>query len=409
MVSSTVLQVSGMSVQDPFVLDHNTTSNVNERMRGDVTHQFQRVSIKCHRLFGCNNGVGAEHAGIVELLSDSTSSVTSLASSPQLVLSPQQTADENTVGVDVREELAHMQMFVLKLPESANSASAVALYPWHRVSELEHSVGEPDDGVRTVLWHNNVTDVLKMMLTDIFDVDCVFRDQPSAQFDSQLNQLLTTKVNHHNSSAVLSRQQARNVASNSQPHSDGSLNDCEVSDSPLHPCHGRLPLVDACDIDDDVDTNDNNPRLYHSGCTAAKRHKPDHNVSNSDVISSLASSSRHLNDERHILLSVACSARSRLWVGRKKVRHQFLHFSDELKIQLEVSSAMRSKIAASDRPVIEFELAIIRHQQQSANELIIAVLPSKQTSKEFGCFIIYFISLLKKLVSTVTVEGPIVL
>ena len=413
MVSSNLLQVSVMSVQDPFVLDHNTASNVNERFRCDVVREFERASAQCRNLSTCSDGISAEHAGIVKLLADSTSSVSSPASSPQLVLSPQQTPDENAAGVDVHEALARMQLFLVRLRQSAESAAPPAQ---HKVAGLEHSIGEPeygaDDSVESISWHRSVTDVVKLMLTDIFDVDCVSRDQPTAQFDSLLSQLLTSKVKHHSSSSAPSRQQASNFQLDSQPHPTGSLKDCMTNVGRLDSCRKHLLTADDCDVDEDDgnDTSDNDPGQHRLGSTAAKRHKPDDISSDSDVNGSSASSGRHwsvADAERCVLLSVECSARSRLWVGRKKVRRQFLHFPDELKRQLEVSSALRSELPASDRAIIEFELAAI--QRQSADEMLVAVLPSEKTSKEFGCFIMFFISLLQKLVDTVAVEGPVVL
>ena len=393
-----------MSVQDPFVLDHNTTSNVNERFRCDIMREFRRASTQCHSLSACSDGISAEHAGIIELLSDSTSSVSSAVSSPQVVLSPQQTPDENAAGA---KELAHMQLFVLRCRESVTSTTLVAPHPWHRVAELEHSVGEPecwaDDGIGTISWCHNVTDVVKLMLSDIFDVECVSRDRPTAEFDSQLSQLL--KVKRRNSSSMLGRQQVNNMA-DSQPHSAGPVDDRVTDDSELHPCRKHLLPVDGRDIDEDADGGSS------SGETPVKRYKSDDSTSDVDVISGSAGSSRRLDlasTDRHVLLSAECSARSRLWVGRKKVRRQFMHFSDELKRQLEVSSALRSEVSASDHTIIEFELAVIGHQRHSADELLVAVLPSKKTSKEFGCFVMFFVSLLQKLVNTVTIEGPLVL
>jgi len=393
-----------MSVQDPFVLDHNTTSNVTERFRCDIIREFQRASTQCHKLSACSDSFSSEHAWIVGLLSDSASSVSSALSSPQVALGPQQMPDENTV---IAEELAHMQLFVLRLQESANFATAVVPpHPRKTEAELEHSVEEPeyrtDDDIGTVSWHRKVTDVVKLMLSDIFDVECVSRNQPNAQFDLQLNQLL--KVKCHNSSLVQSRQQGSGMVLHSQPHYARSLDDCVPKDGQLHPCRKHLLSVD--DYGNEEDAEDGSSL----GGTPAKRHRPDDNVSDVDVISSSASSSQPVHlAKQHVLLSTECSARSRLWVGRKKVRRQFMHFSDELKRQMEVSAALRNELSVSDHAIIEFELEMIGHQQQGANEMIVAVLPSKKTSKEFGCFIMFFISLLQKLVNTVTIEGPLVL
>jgi len=388
-VSGNVLQVSVMSVQDPFVLDHNTTSNVSERMRCDIAREFQRASTQCRNLIGCDDSIGAEHAGIVDLLSDSTSSsVGSPAGSLQLALNSPQTTDENATSVN---ETAAIQLFVLRAKQSAKLAAAD---PQHRLAEPEHSVAEQHceavDGTGSVSWHSAVVDIIKLMLSDIFDVDCVSRDRPSDQFDSQLSQLLTAGA-------------GRDVA--------GQACDVTGRDSATaHSPRKRLLPHDQCD--DDIYASDNDPSPHRAETSAAKRYRPTNSASDDDVTGSSTNSGQRLNvtdSDRHVMLSVDCSARSRLWVGRKKVRRQFLHFSDELKRQLEVSSVLRSKLPKSDQAILEFEMAVIGLQRQSVDELLVAVIPSKETSKEFGCFITFFISLLQKLVSTISVEGPVVL
>jgi len=413
--SVNVSQVTVMCVQDPFVLDHNTTSNVSERLRSEIQREFQRACSRCRNFIGCDDIVNAEHAGIVELLSDDpASSVSSPAPSLQLALSPQQTTDENVASVNVPEETAHIQLFCLRLQDIAKPATAAATVPGHRVAETEHRV---NDAVGTVSWYCTVVDIVKLMLADIFDMECVSRDQPSEQFDFQLNELLTARASHDRSSSVPSWQKVCNLTlvggQDSQPSSARSTSS---NDGQLYPLRKHLLPEDSCDIGVDMgnggDASGSDSSQQHSGRTATKRHKASDSISDGNMSGGSAGSIHQLtvaNSEQRILLSLDCSARSRLWVGRKKVRRQFLHFSDELKIQLEVSSALRKEIAKSDHTILEFELAIVRPLCQSNDELMLAVMPSMKTSKEFGCFITFFISLMQKLVSNITVKGPVIL
>jgi len=374
-----------MSVQDPFVLNHNTTSNVNERMHGDIEREFRRASIQCRNLVDI---VDAQHAGIVELLS-----------------SPSQTADENTGNVGVHEETAHFQSFLLRLKDPA-IATAVDLV--HGAVETEHRV---NDAVGTVSWHRNVVGAVVMMLADIFDVDCVIRDQPSEQFDVQLSRLSSAEADRGGSSSVLRQQLVGNLAEggqNSQLPVTGSaaLTDNVADDSQLNPHHKRQLHEAGCNADEDTDGCSDGD-LSH-GRNTAKRHKTSDSTSDGGI-DGISRQTSGGDSVRHILLSVDCSARSRLWVGRKKVRRQFMHIADELKRQLEVSSALRNEVTKSDHAILEFELAVVRPRQQNSDELVLAVLPSKKTSKEFGCFITFFVSLIQKLINNITIEGPVML
>ena len=128
-----------MSVQDPFVLDHNTTSNISERLRCDITREFQRANDHCRNLIGCSDSINTEHAGIVELLSDSTSSAGSPTVDRQLALSPQLTTDDNVTSVDVPEESARVQLFVIRFQDSTKAVTTPTTVQGHGLAELEHS------------------------------------------------------------------------------------------------------------------------------------------------------------------------------------------------------------------------------------------------------------------------------
>jgi len=175
----------------------------------------------------------------------------------------------------------------------------------------------------------------------------------------------------------------------------------------------KHPLaLDDRDIDGVAAGTDDSRRHQVAG-PAAKRCKPDASRLDVDAGNAAAAAScrRHLNvgddeDKRRVLLSVECSARCRVWVGRKKVRRQLLHLSDELERQLAVTAALSGEMTASDEAVVEFELAVM---VDSADRLLAAMLPTRTTSKEFGCFVMFFISLLQKLIDSVAVEGPVVL
>jgi len=400
-----------LSVQDPFVLDHNTTSNVNERLRCDITREFQRADDHCRSLIGCGDLVDTEHAGIVPLLSDSTSSVGSPAASLQLALSPQLTT--NVASTELHEESAHIQLFVLRFQDSSKPATAATSVLGHGPTEPEHRVSEPDHrisaDVGTVSHYHDVVSVVKLMLADIFDVECVSREQPSEQFDIQLGQLLTIKSDRHGSNPAQSQEKVCNLPTNSLPPSATAY----ISDDSRLSSPRKRPLPeDSGDTDGDSDTgndkSDNDSSLHHSQMTAAKWPRSGDSTSEGNVRGISDSEQPNVpNIGRHILLSVDCSARSRLWVSRKKVRRQFRHFSDELEIQRKVSAALRNEVTKSEDAILDFELAIVHPVNRSDDELFLAVLQTKKTSKEFGCFITFFISLVQKLVNNIAVEGPI--
>ena len=402
-----VSQVSAvMSVQDPFVLDHNTTSNVTERFRADVARELQRASAHCRCHLLCTLDGDAEHAGIVALLSDSGSAVDSgTASSPQLVVSASSQAADDAAA-------AHMQLFVLKHRQRSRAGSATQVVP--RASrrgaavELGESDGgavDDDDGVAVSSWHRGVVDTVKLMLSDVLRVESVPRERPTLQFDSHLRRLLAALARCSSSSSSLvapSQTQVSNVTSHMQPPYTASVRDCTTK----HPL-----AVDDRDIDGVAAGTDGSRRHQLAG-PAAKRCKADASRLDVDAGNAAAASSRrHLNvgddeDKRRVLLSVECSARCRVWVGRKKVRRQLLHLSDELERQRAVTAALSGEMTASDEAVVEFELAVI---VDSADRLLAAMLPTRTTSKEFGCFVMFFVSLLQKLIDSVAVEGPVVL
>jgi len=399
-----------MSVQDPFVLDHNTTSNVTERFRADVAREFQRASTHCRRRLLCTLDGDAEHAGIdgeeehagiVALLSDSGSAVDSgTASSPQLVVSASSQAADDTVA-------AHMQLFVLKHRQRSRGGSATQVVPRAprrgaavELGESDGGAVDDDGGVAVSSWHRGVVDTVKLMLSDVLRVESVPRERPTLQFDSHLRRVLTALARRSSTSSSLvapSQTQVSNVTSEMQPPHTASVRDCTTK----HPL-----AVDDRDIDGVAAGTDDSRRHQVAG-PAAKRCKPD--ASRLDVdAGNAASCRRHLNDEdkRRVLLSVECSSRCRVWVGRKKVRRQFVHLSDELDRQRAVTTALSGEVTASDDAVVEFELAVM---VDSADRLLAAMLPTRTTSKEFGCFVMFFISLLQKLVDSVAVEGPVVL
>lgn len=381
-----------MSVQDPFVLDHNTTSNVSERLRGDIVYEFQRASALCCNLIDYSDSIDNEHSGIAELLSDTVSSVSSLAPSLQLALSPSQRTDDNVASnSEACKETGYIQLFMLMLQDSVTKLST-ATAEHLGVTETQRRVM---DAAWTVSWHENVVGTMKVMLADIFDMECVCRDQPSKQFDTRLNQLLNEKANRGCSGSVLSGQQVGCGTSDGGKDSPRStaVNDCITDDS----AHCKRRLLEARCNNSEQNTED---------LSAAKRPKTSNGRVNYNLTDS-GQQSTIAGNAQHILLSLDCSALSRLWVSRKKVRRRFMHFSSELKIQLEVSAALRKEIVKSDSPILEFELAVIRPVQQSSDELILAVLPSVKTSKEFGCFITFFVSLVQKLINNVTIEGPV--
>jgi len=383
-----------LSVQDPFKLDHNTTSNVSERLRCDIAREFQCADDHCRRLIGGGDCIDAEHAGIVKLLSDSTLSAGSVAASLQQALSPQLTTDDNVASTDVPKEYAHVQLFVLKFQDSSKPAATATTVLGHGSAELEHRVSEPEHrvggNVGTVSRYHEVVGILKLMLADIFDMECAFRDQPSEQFDVQLRRLLTVLADHDSIAPSQSNVKVCNVTMNCLPLSAGArLSD----DSRLLPNRKRPLPEDSDDNDGDSDTGND---------------KSGNDSSELNVRGIIDGEQPNVpNTGQQILLSVNCSARSRLWVGRKKIRRQFMHFADELKSQLEVSSALREEIVKSEDAILDFELAVVHPPYPSDDKLMLAVLPTKKTSKEFGCFITFFISLIQKLVNNITIEGLI--
>lgn len=324
--------------------------------------------------------------------------MSSPAGSVHSALSPQLTSAENALSANVSEESARMQMFVLRFQTSITAAATTrADEVRRRATEEKHKVAE---GLGAMTQCNDVVGMVKLMLVDIFDVNCVYRnDGPSGQFDSQLSQLLISKSNHDADSSV-----PCNLTDTSPPLSARSY---AVDSIQLPSEHKHLLVENRGYTDDDDDNSDNESSQRRS--QSAKRHKANDGTSN--AISSISSSQQLDVDDnsRCILLSIDCSARSRLWVGRKKVRRQFLHFSNELKRQLEVSSALKKDVTKCKDAILEFELAIIRPASSRGNDqLLLAVLPSNKTSKEFGCFITYFISLVQKLVNNVAIEGPLI-
>ena len=400
--------MTSLSVQDPFKLDHNTTSNVSERLRCDITREFQCADDHCRSLIGGGDRIDAEHAGIVRLLSDSTPSAGSVAASLQQALSPQLTTDDNVASTDVPKEYADVQLFVLKFQDTSKPATAASssLSGWfgrvlvgrvlgHGSAEPEHMVSEPEhrvgDNVGTVSRYHDVVGILKLMLADIFDVECAFRDQPSEQFDVQLGRLLTVVADRDSSAPSQSKVKVCNVTMNCVPLSAGAR---MSDDSRPLPNRKRPRPEDSDDNDGDSDTGND-----QSG----------NDSSELNVRGIIDSEQPNVpNTGQQILLSVDCSARSRLWVGRKKIRRQFMHFADELKRQLEVSSALREEIVTSEDAILDFELAVVHPPYPSDNKLMLAVMPTKKTSKEFGgCFMMFFISLIQKLVNNITIEGPI--
>lgn len=365
-------------MQDPFVLNHNTTSNVSERSRSDIVREFLLADDHCRYLIGCSESINTEHSGIVKLLSGSTSSVGSPALSPAI---------ENKASGS--EDTARIQLFVLKFLNSSTPAAAV---PGPSVAELEHgAIGS----VRADSQYDDAVDTVKLMLADIFDMDCTPRDQPSEQFDFQLSQLLIEKSDRDFSRLVQSQQCNLPVESPSN-----SAGPCVADDNQLPSDRKHLQSEDSGNSDEDSDTSDNDSSRQHAGRSPAKRHKSIANTSDDSKQPSAA------NSGRRILLSVDCSARSRLWVGRKKVHRQCMHFSSELQKQLEVSSVLKNQLTKTDDTILDFELAIVRPPYRSDNELLFAVLPSKKTSREFGCFITFFMSLIQKLVKKIAIEGP---
>ena len=401
-----LLQVSGISVQDPFVLDHNTTSNVSQRFQRDILREeFRRAAAQTRNLVDSGGNIDAQHAGIVDLLVLETSSVGS--PSTKKWCSPQQSKPANPS--DVAEDEPHVQLFTVRRQDSAKPTTAAASSARHSEAVRERRVEE--SGAR---WQCSLADVLKRMLTDVFDMDCVFGNRPSKPLFRRLCHVLRLKATRKISVAVPDPSQSRRLALDGRPPVAGSQNDCSTSDSQCQPDRKRRQrpvgegsrdgIAEGGHSVDQVDLRNSSTKRPRLG---------DVRSDGAYVDGGLLSSGGQVSDasnrgRRPVLLWAQCSARSRLWVGRKKVRRQFTHLPDELQRQLGISSAMRNDVEKQKKAILEFEVAVVRRRPKpDGDDVALALLPSATTSKEFGCFITYFVSLLPKLVDGIKIDGPV--
>lgn len=409
-----------MCVQDPFVLDHNTASNVNEKLSTHIRHQFQLAASRCN------------HSNFTHFdLSDPSDS--DLCRGLAYLLSP---AAYNVSDIDLNDFQSALDSPARPIA-SDNHHLVQSMLITFCLSKLScnsscRQAAAADDGetggvvaIRDA-WVRQVVAITRSTLVEILGISCTTIDQPTDELLAHLGGIQSLTVNKTTDELLAKRHEVADDCrrNDSEPltHIDAinsslttvstqeqfvgikrSLS-CDDHDAPLKrikadgDCNGKqLNCGDIVEnlltpVDKDV------PSSKSAGLSA-----------NAGVISELMPKSLPINSnclpDYDFLFVARCSVSLRLWEGRKKIRQQLTHIADHYKRELEVTKVLRSKlsqtVSQTSSPIMDFEVVVYR-EMNNKDTVAIAMCPAKHTPPKsasvFKTFSICYKALLMKLV-----------
>jgi hypothetical protein len=430
--------LKSLSVQDPFVLDHNTTSNVNDKTLDRMIQCLQQTADRCT----CQhfNDFTLKPSGLTYLLSP----------------------------VTVQQRLLSRSLSML--PDSHNSTTHMFSVNF----DLATVSADSDVSVAQHLWSVNVAAMLRAILVDILDFCCLTRSQPTDELKHELANFGHVLLPHSALLSYISSPSQNTVQSPTIHNATSSHNAAETlsykattTTSPFEPpmscmllsvsadkiCstksstsaelspHAacttkRLPI--GCHDDDGsndakrsrltnvsdefVDRSSNEFRGHCSAVsdddiTLTTGHSASCTDTSSFICSSPVSDSSISQSQNALLLFCAdCSSVQRLWINRKKLRRKMASlYSHEYQREVEISKALKATASLveceasslssgpSPAPVIQFEIAVFSDLSNKSVRTILR--PREAMTKEFPCFFIFFKSLALKLIDRCVLSG----
>lgn len=411
------LQISSMCIQDPFVLDHNTASNVNEKQSIYICSQFQLAASRCRLTdftsFGGGADTSCQSPGLLLLMSSAPSIIEAPANNNEAV-------KQTSTGPVVQSVSVTFSLSKLATDSSCRQAGDL-------------------DAVRDA-WCRDVASITRATLIEIMGMTCITRDCPSSTLLSHVTGGRSEAATQDcRVDRVKKQSESRDVQDVGVGKTTGVVNKRVLSyDSTTdgrvnvtgdetavkrHKADDCLVGSDASELNpmrnygDDVESQYVNDEQTVTSCESSNNisvvddHKPlniacDSQLLCADGMSQCCSagsrnSGEHLPDVEY-LFAADCSASCRLWSGRKKVRQQLTHYAHEYLREVEVTKMLKSKMpepaSSTQLPILTFEIVVVRRPVVAIDTVTIAMCPTRNTFAEFSCFVMYFKSLLVKLI-----------
>jgi len=360
-----------MCIQDPFVLSHNTSSNVTDKQAVHIIKQFHLAAVRCrhssfttftHVLDNSSSDCSQENTeadrGLVYLLS-----LGPITPNPISVSSSTSDATKRSqLEPAVQSFSVKFSMSKLATDSSCREAGNI-------------------DAVRNA-WCADVNAVIRSVLVEVLDFTCTTRSKPSLRLQAACH-LQDTFSSSYLSSHKSAADAGQRVLTKRTLVCDG---DTYMRDTG----NKRLKADSDCRNDDNVSERDSTSMNCLTQVTSIS--------SAHDVVSS---SNGSPSSATEYIFCADCSTSRRLWFGRKKIRHQLFHVTQQYEREVLVTKALKANLPQSSSqlpPILEFEIVIFCHPTVTMDTITIAMLPTRETVSEFSCFVLFFKSCIMKLV-----------
>ena len=396
-------QINVVCVQDPFVLEHNTTANVNEKVKLKIIWEFTQAMHKANDQRFCTVSPH-NNWGLTLLYSDDPVSV----GPTELALITGNNSAEMSTATATTPYSIFVEMQSSKLPkafiESCDNLSEMKETWCHKMYLFTCKVLEEllnfEVSLKTFHNHDAKSDVLEEASSAVEGTESQTSDScsnvpedmtlPRSVVEEPLSEMsieTTSSVNNgcpkrHPSGSSDNDEEARkrhkwdtDIEQSSETHPELLL---ETKN-----CASSEPSVSA-DVGH-LRSSVNSQTYFKQKCTNTR-------------------SASDLNQE---IESVHLSTKHRLWMNRKRVQRRVRQTEDHgYEMEAQVSRLMlQNQLSVENNATIEFDIAFFR-RISSANTCLVANFYPLTNQKEFSCFYIFFKSFLLKLIdrSTYTSE-----
>ncbi|XP_064594868.1 speckle targeted PIP5K1A-regulated poly(A) polymerase-like [Liolophura sinensis] len=374
-----------ISVQDPFVLDHNITLNVNDKVRLKLVDELNNARQICQESF--SPPADKQELWGLLLLFDS---------SPEGATGELNTSGSKSEGKSIQNAFC----VVLKMSQMSESM-------------VKYLNSCPDYRVEWVL---AVCRFLQIMLTDILLFDCTVEwDGQAVLPETVCSQAMNSVKLQADSGGIPTSQSDKgrspkasstSVVAADRVERPSSETPMAVTDSgnespenPSAQVSQRLPGDSAAQR---ADTNKRCRKEDEISSDSVKRCKNETSVSTgevSDMQKVEAGCSKTDRREQHDLaltrssgrlpcLRLQCSSVYRTWNGRKPVRRHLVSNGacDSLELERKVTEGLLKADIPAKKPVLQFTCEIEAVIEPGKTAALIAFKPGKVGAKEFTCF-----------------------
>ena len=403
-----------MCVQDPFVLDHNTAFNVNDKAKINILAELAGAKITYLKSRDSSDDGAVTKCRLTQFLSSKAMPLPVVASSSAavkdilLVQSFSVTMDSSKLStsdwLQAYGSIEEMRaVWCMKVGELIKGAlieimgvtfRARSLTTWGILSSAKH--GDDDGKVSTMAGD------LKSNRTDALSIFGKVGDMVAPLLESMVRS--SKRLSSEDEGCRTDANIKRRRSSMEDSHGDETSAMDDITRDMAASVTDTLSsvLVASSGVNESTPANSGeqemsggesmmSPDIITQPMQLSKENKPD------------------LTDDRVLLYAGHCSAVTCLWMGRKKLRQQLCHVQNIYHLEAEISRLLRAAMMASSaksginsgekKPIVDFKLSVFKEATKSARVTVIMTPTEEGSNKQLPCFVIFFSSLVSKLVN----------